>query len=232
VGIDQLTEFMRRKKRVPRSLSDSGNGLGAKERARLIEALESSSLPLFDFGGVVVRAEEHDGALAYHFYGKQFPLDDRRLAVIEDLPREGKDAGFGEIGRLFVPGPTTAGGPGPWRAWPPTALGADERDLVSRTVDSLRVHILHALDYRKALANVGSSDDRKHGRDLSRAISRDAVIARDLAGSLLEITERLAIAHDTPAPPAGSTAETPPATTAPPAPGLPPAPAAPVAKKP
>jgi hypothetical protein len=233
VGIDQLTEFMRRKKRVPRSLSDSGSGLGAKERARLLEALEQTSLPLFDFGGVTVRAEERDGILAYHFYGKQFPLDDRRVVVIEDLPKEGgggnKDLGFGEIGRLFVPGLPTAGAPGPWRAWPPSALGTDERDLVSRTVDSLRVQILHALDYRHALANVGSPEDRRRGRDLSRAISRDAGIAKDLAAALLETTERLAVGHDTPAPPAGSTSEAPPAPAPPLSPGLP---TTPVAKKP
>jgi serine protease Do len=224
VGIDQLTEFMRRKKRVPRSLSDSGSGLAAKDRTRLIEALERSSLPLFDFGGVTVRAEERDGVLAYHFYGKQFPLDDRRVVVIEDLAHEGT---CGEIGRLFVPGPPSTGGAGPWRAWPPSALGTDERDLLSRTVDSLRVQVLHQLDYRHALANVGSSDDRRRGRDLSRAIARDSVIARDLVGALLETTERLAIGHDTPAPPAGSISEVPPAPAAPPAAGLPS-----VAKKP
>ena len=222
VGIDQLSEFMRRKKRVPRSLSDSGLGLGGKERARLVEALEKSTLPLFDFGGVTVRAEERDGVLAYHFYGKQFPLDDRRIIVIEDLPNQGSDGGFGEIGRLFVTGPTSGGGTSPWRAWPPSALGTEERDLVSRTVDSLRVQILHALDYRHALANVGSAEDRRRGRDLSRAISRDAVLARDLAGALLETTERLAVGHDTPAPPAGSTSEAPPSPVVPPAPGLPP----------
>jgi serine protease Do len=221
VGIDQLAELMRRKKRVPRALSDAGNGLGAKERGRFVEALNQSSLPLFEFGGTVVRVEDHDGTLVYHFYGKQFPLDDRRALVIEDLP---KDGSFGEVGRLFVPGPSVASGVGPWRAWPPGALGMDERDLLARTVDSLRVEVQHTLDYRRALSNPGSAEDRRRGRDLSRAIARDAVLARDLAGSLLEVADRLGVAHDTPAPPAGSTSETPPPPTAPPAPGLPPLP--------
>jgi len=223
VGIDQLVELMRRKKRVPRALSELGSALNAKERTRLIEALGHSSLPLFDFGGTTVRAEERDGALMYHFYGKQFPLDDRRSLVIEDLPKEGS---FGEVGRLFVPGPSLASGPSPWRAWPPLALGAEERDLVSRAVDSLRVQVQHTLDYRRTLSNLSSPEDRRHGRDLSRTLARDAVLARDLASSLAEMTERLSVARDTPAPPAGSTADAPPA---PPAPQAPPAPGAPQA---
>jgi S1-C subfamily serine protease len=219
VGIDQLGEFMRRKKRVPRTLTDAGSGLGVKERARLIEALGKSSLPLFDFGGTTIRVEDHEGILAYHFYGKQFPLDDRRALVIEDLPKEGT---FGEVGRLFVPGPSIATGTGPWRAWPPPALGSDERDLVARTVDSLRVQVQHALDYRHALANPSSADDRKRGRDLSRSIGRDAVLARDLSGSLLEMTERLMVGRETPAPPSGSTtSDAPPLPPPPPGPGLP-----------
>jgi len=218
VGIDQLAEFMRRKKRVPRALAESSSGLGVKDRIRLIEALDKTSLPMFDFGGTAVRADHRGGTLLYHFYGKQFPFDDRRSLVIEDLAGTGS---FGEVGRLFVPGPSTVTGPGPWRAWPPSALGSDERDLVGRALDSLRVQVQRTLDYRRTLTNVGSADDRRRGRDLYRAVSRDSVLAKDLASSLLEMTERLAVGHDTPAPPAGATSETPPPPAAPPSPGLP-----------
>jgi serine protease Do len=228
VGIDQLGEFMRRKKRVPRAVADAASVLGAKERHRLIEALNQSSLPLFDFGGTTVRAEDRDGQLVYHFYGKQFPLDDRRALVIEDLPTDGT---FGEIGRLFVPGPSVASGAGPWRAWPAGALGSDERDLLARAVDSLRVQIQHTLDYRHTLSNIGSADDRRRGRDLARTITRDAALSRDLAGSLLEMTERLMVGHDTPAQPAGSIQETPPPPAPPMAPGFPPR-VAPTSQKP
>jgi serine protease Do len=223
VGIDQLAEFMRRKKRIPRALTDASSGLGVKERARLIESLNESALPFFDFGGTTIRVEDRDGTLSYHFYGRQFPLDERRALVIEDLPKEGT---FGEVGRLFVPGPTSVSGAGPWRAWPPSALGPDERDLLIRTVDSLRVQVQHALDYRHALTNLGSQEDRRHGRDLSRAIARDAVLAKDLSGLLFEVTERLSVGHDTPAPPAGSISEPPPALAPIPAPGVPEVPGA------
>jgi serine protease Do len=213
VGIDQLVEFMRRKKRIPRALPESGSALGVKDRLRLIEALSTSALPLFDFGGTTVRVEGRAGILTYHFYGKQFPLDDRRVLVIEDLP---KGASFGDVGRLFVPGPSSASGLGSWRAWPSLALGADERDLVARVVDSLRVQVQHTLDYRRALSNPGSPEDRRRGRDLSRTLGRDALLARDLDSSLLDMTERLSVGHDTPAPPAGATTETPPSPSPPP----------------
>jgi serine protease Do len=202
VGIDQLADLMRKKRRVPRALSaDSGTGApGAPDRAHVQDAL-GSTLPLFDFGGLVVRAEATDNVLLYHVYSRQFPLDDRRVAVIEDLPKEGA---FGELGRLWVQGT-----PG-WREWPPTALGSDEHDLLARVVDSIRVQILHTIDYRRALANPASADERRRGRDLSRAFARDTPLAHDLAATLLDTADRLSAGRDTSA--VATTTEAPPAT--------------------
>jgi len=188
VGIDQLTEFMRRKRRIPRGLTAEGPGAaGVEDRTRMREALAASTLPLFDFGGLFIRVEGGDrDALLYHVYGREFPLDDRRVAVIEDLAKEGT---FGEMGRLWVAGANS------WYEWRPSALGADERDLLSRVADSLRVDVLHTLDFRKAMANPASADERRRGRDLSRAIAHDTPVARDLVGNLLDTVERLASGH-------------------------------------
>ena len=182
VGIDQLTEFMRKKQRIPRGLSEAA--AGAADRTRVRETLASGTLPLFDFGGLLVRVESGQvgGALLYDVYGHQFPLDDRPVAVIEDLPREGS---FGELTRLWVRG---ASG---WREWRPSALGADERDLLARVGDSVRSQVLHTIDFRKALANPGSADERRNGRELSRAIAHDVPVARDVVGNLLDAVERL-----------------------------------------
>jgi S1-C subfamily serine protease len=189
VGIDQLAEFMHKKKRLPRAITEGGPGApGPAERAHIKEMLASGSLPLFDFGGLFVRAENGDGGtLLYHVYSRQFPLDDRRVAVIEDLP---KDGAFGELGRLWVFGQTG------WHEWRPSALGADERDLLARVGDSVRLQVLHTIDYRQALANAASLDERRHGRDLSRAIAHDVPVARDLAGNLLDTVDRLSSARD------------------------------------
>jgi serine protease Do len=206
VGIDQLTEFMRKKRRIPRAIASEGSpgapGLG--ERARVKDALAAGTLPLFDFGGLVVRVEIDDGVLTYHLYGRQFPLDDRRIAVIEDLMKTGT---FGEPGRLWVLGPTG------WREWPPTALGTDERELVARVVDTIRLQVLHSLDYRHALANPASAEERRRGRDVSRTIARDTPLARELATNLLETADRLSSAGRETAPTAAATAAPPPAPT-------------------
>jgi serine protease Do len=194
VGIDQLTEFMRKKRRIPRGLTAGGPGApGVEDRARVKEALAGATLPLFDFGGLFMRAERGaGGALLYHVYGREFPLDDRRVAVIEDLAKDGT---FGEVGRLWVFGPSG------WLEWPPSALGADERDLLARLGDSVRAQLLHTLDFRKTLANPGSAEERRRGRDLSRAIAHDAPAARDLAGNLLDAVDRLSSGHDPGNPP-------------------------------
>src|SRR6185503_16774842 len=69
VGIDQLAEFMRKKRRIPRAITAEGSpgALGATERGRVKDALASGTLPLFDLGGLFVRAETNgDGVLLYH----------------------------------------------------------------------------------------------------------------------------------------------------------------------
>ncbi|HEX3698201.1 MAG TPA: trypsin-like peptidase domain-containing protein [Polyangia bacterium] len=188
VGVDQLIDFMHKKKRVPRALTAEGTpGLGVAERGRVRDALSAGTLPLFDFGGLVVRAENGDDALYYHVFSRQFPLDDRRVVVLEDLAKPGV---FGDMNRLWVQGPLA------WREWPPAALGADERELVARVGDSIRLQILHSVDYRHALANPTSVEERRRGRELSRLLARDTPLARDLSNNLLDMAERLTTGRD------------------------------------
>ena len=218
VGIDQLSEFMHKKKRIPRALTEGGPGApAAADRARVRDTLAAGTLPFFDFGGLFVRADSGDGGtFLYHFYGRQFPLDDRRVAVIEDLPKEGA---FGELGRLWVFGQSG------WHPWPPGALGTDEHDLLARVTDSVRLQVLHSVDYRRALSNASSPEERRRGRDLSRAIAHDVPVARDLAGNLLDTVDRLSSARDPGASAPGPVAagsEMPPAPPSLPPVGLPP----------
>ena len=143
-----------------------------------------------------MRVEASETALLYHVYGRQFPLDERRSAVIEDLP---KDGAFGELGRVWVQGQLTEGkaqGTMTWHQWPLAALGADERDLLTRVTESIRLQLLHTIDYRHALANPAVADERRRGRDLSRVLARDVPLAKDLASNLLDMVDRLSAGRD------------------------------------
>jgi len=219
VGIDQLIEFMHKKRRLPHALAEEGPGApSAADRVRVEAALTSGMLPLFDFGGLVIRAESNGAGLLYHVYGRQFPLDDRRVAVVEDLR---KDGAFGELGRFWVFGPNG------WHEWAPAHLGADEHDLLTRVTDSVRLQVLHTIDFRKALTNPASPDDRRRGRELSRIIARDVPVARDLAGNLLDTVDRLSLGHDTTPGAVASSTETPASPAPLPARGAPGAPLTP-----
>jgi hypothetical protein len=212
---------MRKKKRVPRALSaeNAPGVVGASDRARLRGAIDAGTLPLFDFGGLIVRVEASDDLLLYHVYGRQFPLDERRSAVIEDLPKEGA---FGEIGRVWVQGQMTEGkaqGTMSWHEWPLAALGADERDLLTRVTESIRLQLLHTIDYRHALNNPGVADERRRGRDLSRVLARDVPLAKDLAANLLDTVDRLSAGRE--ATPVATSSENAPVVGALPPRGLP-----------
>ncbi len=163
VGIDQLTEFMHKKRAPPARAHRGWAGRARRRRSRAPQggARRRAPCPCSTSAASSSGPRTADGVLLYHVYGRQFPLDDRRVAVIEDLP---KDGAFGELGRLWVLGQTG------WREWPPSALGTDEHDLLARVGDSIRLQILHTVDYRKALANPGSPDER---RARARSVARD-----------------------------------------------------------
>jgi hypothetical protein len=205
VGIDQLQEFMVKKRRIPRASAD-GPTLSAAERRRLEERLAGGSLPLFDFGGLTVLVERSPNALRYHIYGREFPSDDRRLAILEDYPTASR---FGDVGRLLVRG--EAG----WRELTPGALGEDGRDLLGRVADALRIHLLRVLEYRRLLRVSDTSEDRRQSRELRRALERQVMPERELVGTLIDLVERLAPGRDLPVAGAGLTVDggVPPAPT-------------------
>jgi serine protease Do len=190
VGIDQVREFMSKKRRIPRASVD-GPSLTAAERRRLEERLDSGTLPIFHFGGLTVLVEKRDEQLRYHLYGRGFPLDDRRVAVMVDRP---SPKGFGELDGLVVRGE------GAWRASSLKTLGEDDRDLLGRAADALRLHVLKVLEYRRLLESGDTLDDRRHAREIRKGLERQTMPERELAGSLLDLIERLAPARDTPVP--------------------------------
>ena len=186
VGIDQLREFMNKKRRIPRATSD-GTSPGVAERRRLEERLSGGSLPMFAFGGLTVLTERAPDRLRYHFYGRGFPVDDRRLAIVEDRPSANH---FGEITRLY------ARGDGGWRDLTLATLGEDERDLVVRVTDALRLHMWRVLEHRRLLATGTTADDRRRTREIAKSLERQALPERELGANLLDLIERLAPPRD------------------------------------
>jgi hypothetical protein len=188
VGIDQVRDFMTKKRRIPRASPD-GPSLTAAERRRLEERLDSGTLPIFHFGGLTVVVEKVEEGLRYHLYGRGFPLDDRRAAVLEDRPAANR---FGELSGLIVRGE------GSWRAFTPRTLGEEDRDLLGRAGDALRLHILKVLEYRRLLDGGETLDERRLAREIRKGIERQLMPERELTGSLLDLIERLAPQRGTP----------------------------------
>jgi serine protease Do len=190
VYIDQLREMMLKKKRVARAAPEGTPVVGAAGRKRLRDGLASGTLPLFEFGGMNVLVQSTGESLYYHVYGRDFPIDDRRLAVLEDRAVAG---GFGEIARIWVRGES---GLHPWNQ---AELGADERDLVVRLGEALRQQMQWVLTYRKSLAGQSVPEERRRGREILRTIDRQAIAARELTANLVDLVERLGPSRETPA---------------------------------
>jgi serine protease Do len=189
VGIDQLREMMVKKKRIPRAAPEGSPVVGAAGRKRLREGLAAGTLPLFEFGGMHVLVQSTGETLYYHLYGRDFPIDDRRLAILEDRPVANS---FGEIARIWVRGDTEL------HALTASELGADERDLLVRLGEAIRQQMQWVLSYRRSLAAQSVPEERKRGRDTLRTIDRQAIAARELAANLVDLVERLGPARENP----------------------------------
>jgi hypothetical protein len=172
VGIDQLADFMRRSGGPARDRVRLARRAGLVERGRARTRPAARTLPLFGFSSPC--ASINDGVLLY-------PL---RTAVSARRSTGRRHRGSAQD-RIVRRAGSDVGAATGWREWPPAALGVDERDLLARVVDTIRLQILHTLDYRHALSNPGSADERRRGREVSRTIARDMPLARDLSNSLL-----------------------------------------------
>ncbi len=212
IGIDQLREFMSRKKRVVRAASEGGPAASATERRRLRDLLTAGTLPLFEFGGLHVGVETSQGGFLYHVYEHDFPIDDRRMAILQD--DGGSGIGTANSG-LWVRGESG------WRHWPSVGLGPDDRDLLDRVTDAMRMHMMRIADYRHAVSAASRPEERRRGRELFRYIERHGVVGREMATELTGLSERLAGVRETSPVAAVQAPATPPTAPIMRSPGLP-----------
>ena len=59
--------------------------------------------------------------------------------------------------------------------------------------------MIRVMGYRRTLASSNAFEERRRGRELLRTIERQTMPARELAGSLVDLVERLGPALATPA---------------------------------
>jgi hypothetical protein len=175
VGIDQLG-LHGKKRRVPRSLTSAARRRG-RGRAARIRTRWRGHAALFDFGGLFVQRRETDTALLYHLYSRQFPLDDRRIVVIEDLPKPAPSATVGC-------GCSATG----WRVAANRPRATSTSSRVARSASGPRTSTTAG----RCRPGVGGRAPR---RDLARALSRRPHRARP--GRLPWTPPSVSVGHDT-----------------------------------
>jgi hypothetical protein len=116
--------------------------------------------------------------------------------VLEDRPSA---KSFGELGRLLVHGD------GGWREAGQGKLGEDDRDLLARVMDALRLHMLRVLEYRRLVDAADTADERRCAREIRKALERQTLPERELVQNLIDLIERLAPSRDQPV--AGNTVD-------------------------
>jgi serine protease Do len=182
VGIDQVREMMTTLKR-PQRVADAARGLiGADDRKVVREALGGpAASSFFPFGPLVATTRQlPSGALVFEVYSRGFPLDDGRMAVIEDLP---SDKGFGDTGRVYL-----GNGRG-LRLWERSALDAETQAQLARVVGRLRAGAVATARFRSV--DVSTNKGHKHRRAIERELAREGAVDRDVAQLLVDLADRL-----------------------------------------
>jgi serine protease Do len=181
VWVDELRELMatlkpRRKK---------GRQLSAADRQLLLSRLRASTAPtMIPFGGHVLWIRPTKDRLLYNVFSKAFPLQDRRVAVLEDLP----STGFGRLGRVWF-GDESGG------LWERqfASLTPDDQHRMTQLAIAIRQHMLLVLELRSKESEVkGSRMAYDRVQQLRRRIARTRTRHKHQARWLVETAVRLA----------------------------------------
>ena len=125
-----------------------------------------------------------DGALLFELMGKDFPLHDGPVLVLEDLP--GAPGSFGQLGRVW------AGNRQGLRQVERAALDAEGQALAAKLLDALRHDAVLAARHRAAARHGMTTRERfQEVTRLERTLRRSASSRQDLAQASAEMAERL-----------------------------------------
>ena len=187
VGVDQLRDLLTtlRHPRASAVRADPAASLDPSERTALLASARGADQSFFPFGGLVaaVRARP-DGALLFELMGKDFPLHDGPVLVLEDLP--GAPGSFGQLGRVW------AGNRQGLRQVERAALDAEGQALAAKLLDALRHDAVLAARHRVAARHGMTTRERfQEVTRLERTLRRSASSRQDLAQASAEMAERL-----------------------------------------
>ena len=183
IAIDQIRELMFTLKRSARSQAALANEPLATEqemRIRMQGALaDPHFVPYLSFGPLVVHLQAVGDRLMFEIFGKSFPLDDRRVAVLIDEPAEG---GRGRLRQIWM------GNDRGYRAYALSELDGESTTMLRRLLHRLYALGHATVSYRKLNSRSTESRDALQARSaLQRGLSRTAAQDADTAAQLLEL---------------------------------------------
>lgn len=187
VHIDQVRELMTTLKRTAPTREDHAL-LTHTARQRLVDDSQELGTLYFPFGALTVAAHPRsdDGALLFSIFPRDFPTSTWPAAVLEDLDTA-EQGSFGTLGRVWF---GNARGLAERTA---EALDESDREVVERALDNVRQAAqLWAAHRTAALRADASRENAEHLSRLDKEIKRAAPRSKELAGSLLELADRLA----------------------------------------
>jgi S1-C subfamily serine protease len=183
VGVDQFRDLLTTLKRPARPRNE-GAPLDGPARAGVARAAGEAGQIFFPFGSVAASVHARaDGGLVFEVKGRDFPVLTHPVLVLEDLPAP--DGGFGHPGRVW------AGNRQGLREVAATALDADARVLVARTLDALRHGAVAAVAQQEASrSGMSTREGFQEVKRLEGALRR-AAAQQDLAAAVLEEADQL-----------------------------------------
>lgn len=183
VGIDEFRELITtlqpRKKEVSIRVD-----LTETDREIITNAIKTGDFsPIIPYDDYTVGIRVHGSVLFYDFFSKKYPLLDKRLIIIEDVPA----IGFGRVGRVWF------GGDHGLKEYKFNDLEQTEQAFLERLVKSLHKQLYNVYRYRgyEAVAHKSRLAYDKMNQ-LNREISSGEPRRRELSNMLMEVTQNRA----------------------------------------
>jgi serine protease Do len=184
VGIEQLRDLMFTLKRSQKGREVAERSLGPDQRTELERALmQQTFIPYIQLGPLAVALRRLPESVLFEVFTRRFPLDDRRVMVIEDRPVAG---GFGAVTQVWF------GNERGFKVHDVAALDGETQAQLGAVTRRLRSLAAATLRYRAASERAASSREALAERAaIQKEMAREASGDQDTAQLIIELAERL-----------------------------------------